>query len=95
MGIGIGWSSEEFAALGIPFRGRSRRMQGIRRGDRGAATTPRTKASLFGLIGFPAIPSPTSMPQFRLFLEETSVMPRGSRLAAYGDGWYGFNFLRR
>jgi len=25
LGVGIGWSSEEFAALGVPFRGRARR----------------------------------------------------------------------
>ena len=27
LGIGIGWSSEEFAALGVPFQGRARRTQ--------------------------------------------------------------------
>ena len=27
LGVGVGWSAEEFAALGMPFRGRAKRME--------------------------------------------------------------------
>jgi probable F420-dependent oxidoreductase len=92
LGIGIGWSAEEFAALGIPF---------ARRGQRAAEYVAAMRtlwsddvASFAGEF--------TSFEEVRVYPKpvrsrRVPVIVGGNsdaalrRVAAFGDGWYGFN----
>src|SRR5262249_57881806 len=60
LGVGIGWSAEEFAALGIPFEGRARRtiedvdvMRALWRGGGG-----RLRGGVVGFEGAGRVPKP-------------------------------------
>ncbi|HEY5981738.1 MAG TPA: LLM class F420-dependent oxidoreductase [Microlunatus sp.] len=91
LGVGIGWSAEEFRALGVPFE---------RRGARTAAYVAAMRTLWAQQIGsfesefvsFEAIrvnPKPVQ--------ESLAVIVGGNsdsalrRVAAWGDGWYGFH----
>ncbi|OBK30732.1 LLM class F420-dependent oxidoreductase [Mycobacterium asiaticum] len=90
LGVGVGWSREEFDALGIPFARRAARtteyvaaLRALWRND---------IASFSGeFVGFDSIrvnPKPPG---------DIPVVVGGNsdaalrRVAAWGDGWYGFN----
>ena len=92
LGIGIGWSAEEFAALGIPF---------TRRGQRTAEYVAAMRtlwsddvASFHGeFTSFEAVrvnPKPVRGRQLPVIVGGNSDAALG-RVAAFGDGWYGFN----
>jgi probable F420-dependent oxidoreductase len=92
LGVGIGWSSEEFAALGIPFGERVARteehvavMRTLWRED---------EASFDGqFTRFEAVrcyPKPRRRGRVPVLLGGNSDRAL-ARVAAYGDGWYGFN----
>ncbi|WP_280204838.1 LLM class F420-dependent oxidoreductase [Nocardia farcinica] len=90
LGVGIGWSREEFAALGVPF---------ARRADRRAAyvaamrTLWRDEIASYTseFVSFDAIrvnPKP-DQPTIPVMLGGNSD-PALRRVAEWGDGWYGF-----
>ncbi|MBF6520262.1 LLM class F420-dependent oxidoreductase [Nocardia farcinica] len=90
LGVGIGWSREEFAALGVPF---------ARRADRCAAyvaamrTLWRDEIASYTseFVSFDAIrvnPKP-DQPTIPVMLGGNSD-PALRRVAEWGDGWYGF-----
>jgi probable F420-dependent oxidoreductase len=92
LGIGIGWSAEEFAALGIPF---------ARRGPRAAEYVAAMRrlwsddvASFRGeFASFEAVrvnPRPVRGRRIPVVVGGNSDAALG-RVAAFGDGWYGFN----
>ncbi|MGB0097660.1 MAG: LLM class F420-dependent oxidoreductase [Solirubrobacteraceae bacterium] len=92
VGVGIGWSREEFAALGIPF---------ARRGERTAEYIAAMRAlwrediaSFDGeFVAFDAVrvnPKPLRDRQIPIVLGGNSDAAL-RRVAAWGDGWYGFN----
>ncbi len=92
LGVGIGWSKEEFDALGIPFEGRGRRtaeyvaaMRTLWRDD---------VASFDGeFVSFDAVrvnPKPVHDRRIPVVLGGNSDAAL-RRVAAWGDGWYGFN----
>lgn len=92
LGVGIGWSKEEFDALGVPFAGRAARtaeyvaaMRTVWRDD---------VASFSGaFVDFSAIrvnPKPSRGEGIPVVLGSNSD-PALRRVAAWGDGWYGFN----
>ena len=92
LGIGIGWSAEEFAALGIPF---------ARRGQRAAEYVAAMRtiwlhdiASFGGeFASFDAIrvnPKPVRDRRIPVAIGGNSDAAL-RRVAAFGDGWYGFN----
>ncbi len=92
LGIGIGWSAEEFAALGVPFAGRARRA-------REYLTAIRTLwsedvASFAGdFVAFDSVrvyPKPVRDRRIPVVVGGNSD-PALRRVAAFGDGWYGFN----
>ena len=92
LGVGIGWSREEFDALGIPFAGRAQRteeyiaaMRALWRDD---------VASFHGeFVDFDSVrvnPRPSNglhVPIIHGGNSDSALR----RVAAYGDGWYGFN----
>jgi probable F420-dependent oxidoreductase len=92
LGVGIGWSREEFAALGVPFERRAARtaeyvaaMRTVWRDD---------VASFDGeFVGFEAIrvnPKPVRDRRIPIVLGGNSDAAL-QRAVAWGDGWYGFN----
>jgi len=91
LGVGIGWSAEEYAALGVPFRGRARRnreyveaMRMLWRDDRSSYDGEDVRFEQVRCY-----PKPT--------LGAIPIVLGGNgaraleRVARYGDGWYGFN----
>ena len=95
LGVGIGWSREEFAALGVPFRGRADRnaeyvevMRTLWRDDVASFDGP--------TVHFEQVrcyPKPVAGRRVPVFLGGNSDRAL-ARVAAYGDGWYGFNLAR-
>jgi len=92
LGVGIGWSSEEFAALGVPF---------ARRGQRAAEYVAAMRelwsqdvASFHGEFahfdGIRVNPKPARGRRIPVVVGGNSDAALG-RVAAFGDGWYGFN----
>jgi len=92
LGVGIGWSSQEFAALGIPFRGRDRRTEEYVHVMR---TLWRERdASYEGeFVCFRDVrcyPKPVREGRIPVMLGGNSDRAL-DRVVAFGDGWYGFN----
>jgi probable F420-dependent oxidoreductase len=92
LGVGVGWSKEEFAALGVPFEHRAARtaeyvaaMRTLWRDD---------IASFDGkFVGFDSIrvnPKPVRDRRIPVVVGGNSDAAL-RRVAAWGDGWYGFN----
>ena len=92
LGVGVGWSREEFAALGVPFEHRAARtaeyvaaMRTLWRED---------VASFDGtFVGFDSIrvnPKPVRDRRIPIVVGGNSDAAL-RRVAAWGDGWYGFN----
>jgi probable F420-dependent oxidoreductase len=92
LGVGIGWSREEFAALGIPFAGRARRATEYVQAMR---TLWREDVASFAgeFVSFDAVrvnPKPVRDRRIPVILGGNSDAAI-ARAAAWGDGWYGFN----
>jgi probable F420-dependent oxidoreductase len=92
LGIGIGWSKEEFDALGVPFAHRAKRTAEY-------VTAIRTLwrddiASFSGsFVDFNAIrvnPKPARERRIPIVLGGNSDAAL-RRVVSWGDGWYGFN----
>ncbi len=92
LGVGVGWSKEEFDALGVPFEHRGARtaeyvaaMRALWRDD---------VASFDGkFVGFDSIrvnPKPVRDRRVPIVVGGNSD-PALRRVASWGDGWYGFN----
>jgi probable F420-dependent oxidoreductase len=92
LGVGIGWSREEFAALGVPFARRAARTA-----EYAAALRMLWREDIASFDGefvrFDSIrvnPKPVRDRQIPIVLGGNSD-PALRRVAAWGDGWYGFN----
>lgn len=92
LGVGVGWSREEFAALSVPFGRR-----GARTAEYAAAmrTVWRDDVASFDgdFVRFDSIrvnPKPARDRRIPIVLGGNSDSALG-RAAAWGDGWYGFN----
>jgi probable F420-dependent oxidoreductase len=92
LGVGVGWSKEEFDALGVPFEHRAARtaeyieaMRTLWRDD---------VASFSGkFVGFDSIrvnPKPVRDRRIPIVVGGNSD-PALRRAVAWGDGWYAFN----
>jgi probable F420-dependent oxidoreductase len=91
LGIGIGWSRVEFEALGIPFAGRAERMREYVEAMRELWSTDVSSyhGKSVGFSGVRSYPKPLAG-RVPLILGGTSDAAL-DRVAAYGDGWYGFS----
>jgi probable F420-dependent oxidoreductase len=91
LGIGVGWSREEFTALGVPFERRGRRTAEYVAAMR--ALWSEDVASFQGeFASFGAIrvnPKPVRRRIPVVVGGTTDAALR--RIAGWGDGWYGFN----
>src|SRR6201995_5549674 len=92
LGVGIGWSAEEFAALGVPFARRGRRTAEYVAAMR--TLWADDVASFSGeFTRFEAVrvnPKPVRDRRIPIVFGGNSDASLG-RVAAIGDGWYGFN----
>ena len=92
LGVGIGWSREEFDALGVPFERRGARTKEYVEAMR---TLWRDDVASFDgeFVGFDAVrvnPKPVHDSRIPIVLGGNSDVAL-RRVAAWGDGWYGFN----
>lgn len=92
LGIGIGWLKEEFDALGVPFARRTQRTQEYVDVIR---TLWREDVATFHgeFVDFASIrvnPKPVRDGRIPIVLGGNSDAAM-QRIAAWGDGWYGFN----
>jgi probable F420-dependent oxidoreductase len=92
LGVGIGWSAEEFRALGIPFEGRARRtreyVEVMRKLWSDGVASHDGEFVRFERAGsFPKPAQGAKVPV--IFGGESEAALR--RVAECGDGWYGFN----
>ncbi|MEZ0049098.1 putative F420-dependent oxidoreductase [Mycobacterium sp. MAA66] len=92
LGVGVGWSREEFAALGVPFE-----CRGARTAEYIAAmrTVWRDDVASFNgtFVGFDAIrvnPKPVRDRRIPIVVGGNSDAAL-RRVAAWADGWYAFN----
>jgi probable F420-dependent oxidoreductase len=92
LGVGIGWSAEEFAALGIAFSRRGQRTAEYVAAMR--ALWADDVASFSGeFVRFEAVrvnPKPVRARRIPVVVGGNSDAAL-RRVAAFGDGWYGFN----
>jgi probable F420-dependent oxidoreductase len=92
LGVGIGWSEEEFAALGIPFERRAQRTREYidvmrRLWSEGAASFHGEFVNFDAAKSFPKPVRGAKLPI--IFGGESG--PALKRTADIGDGWFGFN----
>jgi probable F420-dependent oxidoreductase len=92
LGVGIGWSAEEFAALGVPFARRGARTDEYIRAMRRVWASE--VASFYGEFvrfeGVRVYPKPVGGRRIPVMVGGTTDAAL-RRVASVGDGWYGFN----
>jgi probable F420-dependent oxidoreductase len=90
LGVGIGWSSEEFAALGIPFERRAQRtceyIEVMRKlwGEEKSSF----KGEFVRFEGVRSYPKPAQSAKLPIIFGGES-MPALRRVARLGNGWFG------
>jgi probable F420-dependent oxidoreductase len=92
LGVGIGWSRDEFVALGVPFERRAARAAEYAAAMR---TLWREDVASFDgeFVRFDAVrinPKPVRDRRIPIVLGGNTD-PALRRVASWGDGWYGFN----
>ena len=92
LGVGIGWSAEEFAALGVPFPRRAQRTAEYVTAMRTLwADDPASFAGEFTRFDSVRVnPKPVRDGRIPIVLGGNSDASL-ARVAAFADGWYGFN----
>jgi len=92
LGVGIGWSAEEFAALGIPFERRAQRtreyievMQRLWSDD-----VSSFHGQFVNFDGARCFPKPARGKKLPIIFGGESI-PALRRTADIGNGWFGFN----
>jgi probable F420-dependent oxidoreductase len=92
LGIGVGWSADEFAALGVPFTRRSARtaeyVAAMRQVWAYDVASFRGDFTCFESVR--VNPRPVHDRRLPVIIGGTTDAALG-RVADYGDGWYGFN----
>jgi probable F420-dependent oxidoreductase len=92
LGVGVGWSREEFEALGVPFARRGQRASEYLRAMR--ALWREDVASFHGeFVSFSSVrvnPKPVRDRHIPVVFGGNSDAAL-ERVATLGDGWYGFN----
>jgi probable F420-dependent oxidoreductase len=91
LGIGIGWSAEEFAALGVPFRRRAERTAEYVAAMRKlwATDVSSFRGEFAHFDGVRVYPKPIRRRIPVVFGGNSDAALK--RVADFGDGWYGFN----
>jgi len=89
LGVGTGWQREEFAAAGVPFRGRTARMDDVLRACRAlwrdAPASFRSETVSFEAIR--CLPRPVQRGGPPLWIGGAATPGNLARLAEFGAGW--------
>ncbi|HKJ25300.1 MAG TPA: TIGR03619 family F420-dependent LLM class oxidoreductase, partial [Myxococcota bacterium] len=89
LGVGTGWQREEFAAAGVPFRGRTARMDDVLRACRAlwrdAPASFRSETVSFEAIR--CLPRPVQRDGPPLWIGGAATPGNLARLAEFGAGW--------
>lgn len=92
LGVGVGWSAEEFAALGVPFARRGRRtdeyVAALR--ELWQHDVSSFEGEFVHFEGIRVHPKPVDGRRIPVVVGGNSDAAL-ARVAAHGDGWYGFN----
>lgn len=92
LGVGVGWSHEEYAALGVPWDRRGPRCDEYIQAMKELWTAP--QSTFHGeFVDFEdalAYPKPAQDPHLPV-LVGGNTRPALRRAARYGDGWFGWN----
>lgn len=88
-GVGLGWSSEEYAALGVPWAGRAGRMDEYIEAIRTAWGNDRATYSGQTIEFEDVVLRPAPLGTIKILIggDSEAAMRRAARL---GDGWYGW-----
>ena len=91
LGVGLGWSEEEFSAVGVPFERRARRTMEYLEVMRRLWTEERTtfKGEFVNVDGARSYPKPHRGAPPIFFGGESD--PAMRRVAQHGVGWFGVN----
>ena len=92
LGVGIGWSAEEFKALGIPFERRAQRTReyiAVMRKLWGEESTT-FHGEFVNFDAARSFPKPVQGGKVPIIFGGEST-PALKRVAEYGTGWFGFN----
>lgn len=92
LGVGVGWSAEEFDALGVPFARRGARADEYIAAMRRlwADDTASFRGEFVGFESARVYPKPARGRAIPIVIGGTTDAAL-RRAAAIGDGWYGFN----
>jgi probable F420-dependent oxidoreductase len=92
LGVGIGWSAEEFAALGIPFERRAQRTREYIEVMRLLWSVDATSfhGEFVNFDGAMSFPKPERRGKLPIIFGGESA-PALKRTADLGNGWFGFN----
>jgi probable F420-dependent oxidoreductase len=92
LGVGVGWSSEEFAALGISFERRAQRTREYIEVMRKLWSEEKTTfaGEFVNFKDARSFPKPTQRGKVPIIFGGESS-PALRRVADYGNGWFGFN----
>jgi probable F420-dependent oxidoreductase len=92
LGVGVGWSHEEYAALGVPWERRGPRCDEYIDVVKRLWTTDRTsfKGEFCEFDGVAAYPKPVQSPHPPVLIGG-NTRPALRRAARRGDGWFGWN----
>ena len=92
LGVGIGWSVEEFRALGVPFERRAQRTREYIAVMRQLWGEERTTfhGEFVDVDGARSFPKPVQGGKVPIIFGGEST-PALTRVAEYGTGWFGFN----
>jgi probable F420-dependent oxidoreductase len=92
LGVGVGWSWEEYAALGVPWERRGARCDEYLDAIRALWTTSRTSFSgeFCSFSDVAAFPKPAQSPGPPVLVGGNTA-PALRRAARRGDGWYGWH----
>jgi probable F420-dependent oxidoreductase len=92
LGVGIGWSAEEFKALGIPFKRRAQRTREYLNVMRKlwSEESSTFHGEFVNFDGVRSFPKPMQGGKVPIIFggESTAAL---KRVAEYGTGWFGFN----
>jgi len=92
LGVGVGWSREEYEALGVPWERRGRRCDEYIAAMKALWTTERStfKGEFCSFENVASYPKPTREPHPPVLVGGNTT-PALRRASTLGDGWFGWN----